>query len=209
MRNNINYIIMKNYIKCIMACLVAAFSLMSCNESSDDHSLTPEEVSSIISGFNGYYQGRLVAATDYNTETQKFLQQDTIMTDVAFTLDTMVRFTGFPVAYLGKKMKSTSNAELKEALEAVDIVTASGKFTPQALNPLTVLVNYLNFPLEYGGKQHTISIAFLQYYSFAQFYSSKIVMQLLPTAVYVDGSLAEDILQSSQAVDLAYSFNQV
>ena len=163
---------MKNYIKCIMVCLFAAFSLMSCNDDNNDRDLTPEEINSIINGFNGYYQGKLISATDYNADTQKFLQQDTIMTEAAFGLDTTVTFSGFPVTYLAKKIKSDGNAELKEAL-------------------------------------HSVTISFLQYYSFAQFYSSKVVMQLLPAAVYVDGNLAEDILQSSQAVDLAYSFNQV
>ena len=200
---------MKNYIKCIMVCLFAAFSLMSCNDDNNDRDLTPEEINSIINGFNGYYQGKLISATDYNADTQKFLQPDPIMTEAAFGLDTTVIFSGFPVTYLAKKIKNDGNAELKEALEAADIVNASGKFVPRLVNPLSVLINYVTFPLEYGGKQHSVTISFLQYYSFAQFYSSKVVMQLLPAAVYVDGNLAEDILQSSQAVDLAYSFNQV
>ncbi|MDD7454800.1 MAG: DUF4840 domain-containing protein [Bacteroidales bacterium] len=200
---------MKNYIKCIMACLIAVFSLMSCNDDNSDRDLTPEEINSIIKGFNGHYQGKLISATDYNADTKRFLQNDTIMTEASFGLDTTVTFSGFPVTYLAKKIKSPGNADLKDALEDADIVNASGKFVPRLMNPMSVLVNYLNFPLEYGGKQHSVTISFMQYYSFAQFSSSKVVMQLLPAAVYVDGNLAEDILQSSQSVDLAYSFNQV
>ncbi len=200
---------MKNYIKCIMVCLIAAFSLMSCNKNNNDHDLTPEEISSIISGFSGHYQGRFVSATDYNTEIQKFLQQDTIMTEAAFNLDTTVTFAQFPLNYLANKIKSNGNAELKEALETAGIASASGKFVPATLNPMIVLINYLNFPLEYGGEQHNVTISFLQYYSFAQITSSKVGIQLFPASIYVDGKLAEDLIQSSQAIDLAYSFNQL
>lgn len=41
---------MKNYIKYIMVCLIAAFSLMSCNDDNNDRDLTPEEINSIING---------------------------------------------------------------------------------------------------------------------------------------------------------------
>ena len=112
---------MKNYIKCIMVCLFAAFSLMSCNDDNNDRDLTPEEINSIINGFNGYYQGKLISATDYNADTQKFLQQDTIMTEAAFGLDTTVTFSGFPVTYLAKKIKSDGQGVLEEGDEEAKI----------------------------------------------------------------------------------------
>lgn len=200
---------MKNYVKCILACLIAAFSLTSCNDDNNDHSLTPEEINSIINGFRGYYQGKMISASDYNAETKKFLHNDTTMTQVTISLDTTVAFAEFPLDFLAKKLKNANNSSLKEALETAGIANASGKFTPAGINPLSIFINYLNFPLEYGGQQHTVTLSFLQYFSLAQIINSKVMMQLLPASVYVDGKLAEDLIQSSQSVDLIYYFNQI
>lgn len=200
---------MKKYIVYFLTCVIAGFSLASCDLGGDDDDLTTEEIDQIILNLSGNHYGTFVTSYDYIDSESKFANNDTTYTYVTFDLDTTVTIYQLPVKIIADKIQSSTSTalELKDSLASKNTVNAYGKYIPLGVSPLAAMIYSINFPLAFGDTTHTITLSLLAYYSFVQVESSKMTMQLIPGAIYVDDEMVDSFpANSNNNVDLIYAF---
>lgn len=182
---------MKKHLIYAIACIAAVFSLTSCFSDNGNDYLTDEEIYTVINDLSYEYQGYLVPVeVDQLMGTQEM--QDSVMTSIYVGRDTTLTIYDFPIGPIADKI--TLDSSLKEALQnAGDYAYLYGNYVPANTNPSIAWISYLSFQLQYSdGNSHEITLA-PDSYSYIAYSSTEneFYFQFTPTAIYVDGILAE------------------
>lgn len=167
---------------------IAGVTLTSCDDDDDNNrGLTPQEVQTAFSTVRGAYNGKAIySATNPNDPKDV---TDTVTVSWEIDTDSMMTIHNFPVSAIGNSVADTVASKALLAAGSRDLQCYIGFIN---LSPITFLVNPIapEFTLTYGGASHKIQIPFYvnNYYSYGQYSSGKMVMQVVAAAIYVDGN---------------------
>ena len=183
-----------------IGCL-AALSLTSCNDDDNSRGLTPEEVKTAFLTVKGSYDGDLI----YEKKVEGTVKPgkptlDTLKVSWQIDTDSTMLIKSFPskllATYITDNALSTALAEQPNS----DIKCYIGFYN---LSPVAFIINPVApaFNVNYGGKDHKVQVAFNvnSVYSFGAYNSTKkqLQMQIVETAIYVDGKYEKTMLNSA------------
>lgn len=166
---------------------IAGVTLTSCDDDDDNNrGLTPQEIQTAFNTVKGAYNGKAIYSAKNPNNTKDVT--DTVAVSWEINTDSTMTIHNFPVSVIGN---SVADTVARKAFLSVGAKTLQCYIGFINLSPITFLVNPIapEFTLTYGGASHKIQIPFYvnNYYSYGQYSSGKMAMQIVAAAIYVDG----------------------
>ncbi|MBQ6916376.1 MAG: DUF4840 domain-containing protein [Prevotella sp.] len=172
-----------------MACCVAAMSLTSCLNDSDDSTreMTKEEVAYCLNKVKGNYTGNLI----YVAENVKDVKDktDTLKINWTITTDSTMTIKNFPTRLLADNI---SDEKLKAALAEQPDQDIECRIGFINTSPVQYLINPKapSYTVNHDGSNHKIQVAFYMNStnSFGTYNETKkeLYMQIIEGAIYMD-----------------------